>query len=198
METCLTPFPKVTSAKEVAGGGLKKFPERLFAVPPRIAKGLVEGVTAESYQEDNKLWKKHVNEYKRINRLIGTTRYRNVMDMNAGLGGFAAALESPKSWVMNVVPTIARNTLGVIYERGLVGIYHDWYVLMNLLLLLPILCHLMACGLCFHLYFNNFADPIDGQLQWKYLFPPENPHFCVVMGGFNPQVLKLETIKFIS
>jgi hypothetical protein len=47
--------------------------------------------------------------------------------MNAGLGGFAAALESPKSWVMNVVPTIAKNTLGVIYERGLVGIYHDWY-----------------------------------------------------------------------
>ncbi|KAM7254057.1 hypothetical protein ACFE04_031739 [Oxalis oulophora] len=40
-------------------------------------------------------------------------RYRNVMDMNAGLGGFAVALESPKSWVMNVVPTTADNTLGV-------------------------------------------------------------------------------------
>lgn len=50
--------------------------------------------------------------------------------MNAGLEGFAAALESPKSWVMNVVPTIAEeNTLGVVYERGLIGIYHDWYVL---------------------------------------------------------------------
>lgn len=50
------------------------------------------------------------------------------MDMNAGLGGFGASLNSPKLWVMNVVPTIASNTLGVIYERGLIGIYHDWYV----------------------------------------------------------------------
>ncbi|KAJ9707103.1 hypothetical protein PVL29_002199 [Vitis rotundifolia] len=126
MEACVTPYPEVTSANEVAGGELKKFPARLFAIPPRIAAGLVEGVTVESYEEDNKLWKKHVNTYKRINKLLGTTRYRNIMDMNAGLGGFAAALESPKSWVMNVVPTIAKNTLGVIYERGLVGIYHDW------------------------------------------------------------------------
>lgn len=132
METCVTPFPQVSSAKEVAGGELKKFPARLFAVPPRIANGNVEGVTAESYQEDNKLWKKHVNAYKKMNSLIGTRRYRNVMDMNAGLGGFAAVLESPKSWVMNVVPTIAKNTLGVIYERGLIGIYHDWYVLISL------------------------------------------------------------------
>lgn len=126
MEACITPYPEVKSANEVAGGELKKFPARLFALPPRIAKGLIPGVTAESYQEDNKLWKKRVNAYKRMNRLIGTTRYRNVMDMNAGLGGFAAALESQKSWVMNVVPTIADNTLGVIYERGLIGIYHDW------------------------------------------------------------------------
>lgn len=126
METCVTPYPEVTSANEVAGGELKKFPARLFAIPPRIAAGLVEGVTVESYEEDNKLWKKHINTYKRINKLLGTTRYRNIMDMNAGLGGFAAALESPKSWVMNVVPTIAKNTLGVIYERGLIGIYHDW------------------------------------------------------------------------
>ncbi|KAG9159059.1 hypothetical protein Leryth_020981 [Lithospermum erythrorhizon] len=43
-----------------------------------------------------------------------------------GLGSFAAALDSPKLWVMNVVPSIAQNTLGAIYERGLIGIYHDW------------------------------------------------------------------------
>lgn len=126
MEACITPYPEVDSANEVAGGELKKFPARLFAVPPRIIKGSVLGVTAESYLEDNTKWKKHVNVYKRLNSLVGTTRYRNIMDMNAGLGGFAAALESPKVWVMNVVPTIAQNTLGVIYERGLIGIYHDW------------------------------------------------------------------------
>ncbi|CAN1333972.1 Probable methyltransferase PMT14 [Linum perenne] len=121
MEKCKTPYPEKTTESE-----LKKFPQRLFAVPPRVSNGIIDGVTEESYLEDNKLWKKRVTGYKRINRLIGTGRYRNVMDMNAGLGGFAAALESPKSWVMNVVPTIQKNTLGVVYERGLIGIYHDW------------------------------------------------------------------------
>ena len=50
------------------------------------------------------------------------------MDMNAGLGGFVVGLTTDKVWVMNVVPTIAKkNTLGVIYERVLIGIYHHWY-----------------------------------------------------------------------
>lgn len=148
METCVTAFPEVSSTKEVAGGELKKFPARLFDVPPRIANGEVDGVTAETYQEDNKLWKKHVNAYKKMNSLIGTRRYRNVMDMNAGLGGFAAALESPKSWVMNVVPTTAKNTLGVIYERGLIGIYHDWYVR----IILPVLFVIIVPNLHLHVF----------------------------------------------
>lgn len=127
METCITSYPDVSSEDEVAGGQLKPFPERLYAVPPRVASGSIPGVSVETYREDNNLWKKHVNAYKKINRLIDSGRYRNIMDMNAGLGGFAAALHSPKFWVMNVVPTIAeRNTLGVVYERGLIGIYHDW------------------------------------------------------------------------
>lgn len=128
MKSCVSPYPEVSSANEVAGGELQKFPARLFAVPPRIAKGLVPEVTVELYHKDNKLWKNRLDTYKRIKQLLGSTRYRNIMDMNAGLGGFAAALNSPKSWVMNVVPTIAPNTLGVIFERGLIGIYHDWYV----------------------------------------------------------------------
>jgi hypothetical protein len=69
-----------------------------------------------------------VAAYKKVNHKLDTERYRNIMDMNAGVGGFAAALFSPKSWVMNVVvPTAAElSTLGVIYERGLIGMYHDW------------------------------------------------------------------------
>ncbi|XP_057519180.1 probable methyltransferase PMT14 [Amaranthus tricolor] len=126
LETCVTPYPEVSSTNEVAGGKLEKFPARLFATPPRIAKGLIMGVTEESYQEDSAKWKNHVKAYKNLNKLIGSSRYRNIMDMNAGLGGFAAALDSPKLWVMNVVPTIADNTLGVVYERGLIGLYHDW------------------------------------------------------------------------
>lgn len=126
MEGCITPYP------EVAGGELKAFPERLYAIPPRISSGSIPGVSAESYQEDSNKWKKHVNAYKKINRLLDSGRYRNIMDMNAGFGGFAAAIQSPKLWVMNVVPTIAdKNILGVIYERGLIGIYHDWYKFLN-------------------------------------------------------------------
>ncbi|XP_019170678.1 PREDICTED: probable methyltransferase PMT2 [Ipomoea nil] len=122
MDVCITPSPKANIDES-----LKKFPERLTAIPPRIANGLVSGVSAEAYLDDNKKWKKHVSAYKRINKIIDTGRYRNIMDMNAGLGGFAAQLTSPKQWVMNVVPTIAdKSTLGVIYERGMIGIYHDW------------------------------------------------------------------------
>lgn len=129
MEACITPYPAASSADEVTGGGLKPFPNRLDDIPPRIARGTVPGVSAESFLEDNKLWKKHIKAYKRVNKIIDSGRYRNIMDMNAGLGSFAAAIESPKLWVMNVMPTIAeKDTLGVIFERGLIGIYHDWYV----------------------------------------------------------------------
>jgi len=31
------------------------------------------------------------------------------------------------SWVMNVVPTSGPNTLPVIYDRGFIGVNHDWY-----------------------------------------------------------------------
>ncbi|KAK0599038.1 hypothetical protein LWI29_001787 [Acer saccharum] len=127
MGECITPYPDVSGSDEVAGGEIKPFPERLYAIPPRIASGSIPGVTVESYQEDNDKWKKHVNAYKKINRLTDLGRYRNIMDMNAGFGGFAAAIQNPKLWVMNVMPTIAeKNTLGVIYERGRIGIYHDW------------------------------------------------------------------------
>lgn len=127
MEACVTPYPLTNGPDEHAGGEWKPFPERLDTVPFRISSGSVPGVSAETFQDDNRLWKKHVNAYKRINKLIESGRYRNIMDMNAGLGSFAAALNSPKLWVMNVMPTIAeKDTLGVIYERGLIGIYHDW------------------------------------------------------------------------
>lgn len=47
--------------------------------------------------------------------------------MNANLGGFAAALIKDPLWVMNVVPVENKvNTLGVIYERGLIGTYQSW------------------------------------------------------------------------
>ncbi|CAI0401612.1 unnamed protein product [Linum tenue] len=121
MEPCVTGSPKID------GSEWKPFPERLKAVPFRVSSGAIPGVSPKEYLEDSRTWKKHVNAYRRINKILDSGRYRNIMDMNAGMGGFAAALESSKLWVMNVVPTIAeKNTLGVVFERGLIGIYHDW------------------------------------------------------------------------
>lgn len=39
---------------------------------------------------------------------------------------FAAALKDLKVWVMNIVPIDSPDTLPIIYERGLFGMYHDW------------------------------------------------------------------------
>lgn len=39
---------------------------------------------------------------------------------------FAAALIDLPLWVMNVVPVSGPDTLSVIFDRGLIGIYHDW------------------------------------------------------------------------
>lgn len=41
---------------------------------------------------------------------------------------FAAALYDLdlNCWVMNVVPVSGFNTLPVIYDRGLLGVMHDW------------------------------------------------------------------------
>ncbi|CAI7833392.1 unnamed protein product [Closterium sp. NIES-53] len=40
---------------------------------------------------------------------------------------FGAALERAKPvWTMNVVPTTSPDTLPVVFERGLLGVYHDW------------------------------------------------------------------------
>ncbi|KAG1342345.1 putative pectin methyltransferase QUA2 [Cocos nucifera] len=53
---------------------------------------------------------------------------RNVLDMNARYGGFnAALLDAGKSvWVMNVVPRSGPNYLPLIFNRGFIGVQHDW------------------------------------------------------------------------
>ncbi|TQE03955.1 hypothetical protein C1H46_010482 [Malus baccata] len=102
LETYLTPLPEVSDNEEVAGGKLANWPHRLNAVPPRISKGAVEGVTADVFKQDSELWKKRVSYYESVNNQLGNPgRYRNILDMNAQLGGFAAALVDLPVWVMN-------------------------------------------------------------------------------------------------
>lgn len=130
MEACLTPLPDVpdNNIKVVAGGGLVRWPERLMSVPPRISSGSLEGITEKTFIENTAAWKTRVLHYKSLDsQLAELGRYRNLLDMNSYLGGFAAALVDDPVWVMNIVPVEARvNTLGVIYERGLIGTYQSW------------------------------------------------------------------------
>lgn len=138
METCLTPLPKVTDDGAISGGELANWPERLSAIPPRIGKGMLPGITAEIFLRETALWERRVSYYKTVNNQLGLAgRYRNLLDMNAYLGGFAAALVQDPVWVMNVVPVEAKvNTLGAIYERGLIGTYHSWQVFSSLSVIL--------------------------------------------------------------
>lgn len=86
--------------------------------------------TAETLTQDAETWKKRVAHYKAVATQLGQKgRYRNLLDMNAHLGGLAAALADDPVWVLNVVPAAASgdtDTLGAIYDSGLVGAYHDW------------------------------------------------------------------------
>uniref|UniRef100_A0A453MRV1 Methyltransferase n=1 Tax=Aegilops tauschii subsp. strangulata TaxID=200361 RepID=A0A453MRV1_AEGTS len=126
MESCLTPLPEVSNQGSIAGGEVARWPKRAFTVPPRVKRGTIPGIDEKKFEEDMKLWEKRLAYYKRTTP-IAQGRYRNVMDMNANLGGFAASLVKYPVWVMNVVPVNSdKDTLGAIYERGFIGTYQDW------------------------------------------------------------------------
>ncbi|XVE60230.1 hypothetical protein DITRI_Ditri05aG0111500 [Diplodiscus trichospermus] len=105
-----------------------QWPERLKQ-PPYWLNSQV-GVYGKAAQEDFTLdynhWKTVVSQSYLNGMGIDWSSVRNVMDMKAVYGGFAAALKDLKVWVMNVVPIDSPDTLPIIYERGLFGIYHDW------------------------------------------------------------------------
>ncbi|KAL1330493.1 hypothetical protein HN51_047728 [Arachis hypogaea] len=83
------------------------------------------GISQDEFTSDTLFWQDQVQHYWRLMN-IKETEVRNVMDMNAIYGGFAVALDTFPVWVMNVVPAIMKNTLSGIYDRGLIGTFHDW------------------------------------------------------------------------
>ncbi|KAK1323838.1 putative methyltransferase PMT28 [Acorus calamus] len=98
----------------------EEWPQRLNNFPEWLSD------TRDQLIADSKHWKTIVNKSYLNGMGIDWSKVRNVMDMKAIYGGFAAALAPQKVWVMNVVPVHAPRTLPIIYERGLLGIYHDW------------------------------------------------------------------------
>ncbi|KAL6005601.1 hypothetical protein ACLOJK_006171 [Asimina triloba] len=171
MDPCVSPMPEVDGIQSVAGGKLQKWPERLTAVPPRIESGSLEGVTPEMFLHDTELWKKRVGYYKAlINELATGGRFRNLLDMNAQFGGFAAALINDPLWVMNVAPVESEiNTLGVIYERGLIGTYQNWCEAMSTY---PRTYDLIHAASVFSLY-ENRCEMEDILLEMDRILRPE-------------------------
>ncbi|XP_075501482.1 putative methyltransferase PMT26 [Primulina tabacum] len=80
----------------------------------------------EDFATDFEHWKRVVSKSYQNGLGINWSTVRNVMDMRSVYGGFAAAMKEMNLWVMNVVSVDAPDTLPVIYERGLFGIYHNW------------------------------------------------------------------------
>ncbi|KAL9257752.1 putative methyltransferase PMT26 [Drosera capensis] len=88
--------------------------------------GVYGKAAPEDFTSDYEHWKRVVSQSYLKGIGISWSSVRNVMDMRAIYGGFAAALRDLNIWVMNVVAIDSADTLPIIYERGLFGIYHDW------------------------------------------------------------------------
>ncbi|KAJ8750243.1 hypothetical protein K2173_014158 [Erythroxylum novogranatense] len=122
MKACISPYS--TRMHKDKGSSLVPWPQRLTAAPPRLDE---IGITPEQFHEDTSIWQFRVNEYwKQMKSVVRKSYFRNVMDMNSNLGGFAAALKDVDVWVMNVSPVNMSSRLKIIYDRGLIGAVHDW------------------------------------------------------------------------
>uniref|UniRef100_A0A0D9XPV5 Methyltransferase n=1 Tax=Leersia perrieri TaxID=77586 RepID=A0A0D9XPV5_9ORYZ len=105
------------------------WPERVEKTPYWLNSsqvGVYGKPAPDDFVADYEHWKKVVRNSYLTGMGIDWKSVRNVMDMRAVYGGFAAALRDLSVWVMNVVTINSPDTLPVIYERGLFGIYHDW------------------------------------------------------------------------
>ncbi|PIA45413.1 hypothetical protein AQUCO_01700746v1 [Aquilegia coerulea] len=122
MEACITPYSD--QVHRAGGSGLVPWPARSTAPPPRLGD---LGYSNDYFEKDTELWQDRVKSYWDIlSPKIKPNTLRNVMDMKANLGSFAAALKDKDVWVMNVVPEDGPNTLKVVYDRGLIGSIHNW------------------------------------------------------------------------
>ncbi|CAL4911330.1 unnamed protein product [Urochloa decumbens] len=106
-----------------------QWPDRLAATPYWLSAdqvGVYGKPAPADFAADQEHWRKVVHNSYLDGLGIDWKNVRNVMDMRAVYGGFAAALRDMKVWVMNVVTIDSPDTLPIIYERGLFGMYHDW------------------------------------------------------------------------
>ncbi|XP_051138831.1 probable methyltransferase PMT7 isoform X2 [Andrographis paniculata] len=107
----------------------ERYVQKLPPKPQRLSEYLgnlsMLGISRDNFLSDTFYWQDQVRHYWRLMG-IEEKEIRNVMDMNSFLGGFAVGMSTWPVWVMNVVPATANNTLPAIYNRGLIGTFHDW------------------------------------------------------------------------
>jgi len=122
LRRCISiPNPKY---KKISLDSTPKWPARLHVAPERVS--IIPGGNTAAFNHDDIKWKIRLEHYKNLLPAMGGNNIRNVMDMNTMYGGFAAALIDDPVWVMNVVSSYDLQTLGVVYDRGLIGSIHDW------------------------------------------------------------------------
>ncbi|KAL8223320.1 hypothetical protein R6Q57_018795 [Mikania cordata] len=142
------------------------WPQRLKSIP----FSLLSSLDAERiFHEDTKRWSEVVTNVYIGGLGVNWTSVRNVMDMNAGYGGFAAALIDLPLWVMNVVPVNEPDTLPVIFDRGLIGIYHDWCESLNTY---PRTYDLLHSSFLFGNLTQSRCDMLDGAVEMDRLLRP--------------------------
>ncbi|RRT65433.1 hypothetical protein BHE74_00005405 [Ensete ventricosum] len=125
MTACISRLPE-----DGYGANVSTWPARLQEPPQRLQAVVMDAYIAknELFMAESRYWDDILASYVRAFHWK-KMKLRNVMDMRAGFGGFASALINHQidCWVMNVVPDSGPNTLPVIYDRGLIGVTHDWY-----------------------------------------------------------------------
>ncbi|XP_021757266.1 probable methyltransferase PMT11 [Chenopodium quinoa] len=124
LQPCITRLPE-----NGYGGNATNWPERLHTPPDRLQSIQIDAYISrkELFKAESKYWNEIIGSYVRAWHWKNL-KFRNVLDMRAGYGGFAAALIDfgIDCWVMNVIPVSGPNTLPVINDRGLIGVMHDW------------------------------------------------------------------------
>ncbi|KAG9150811.1 hypothetical protein Leryth_002963 [Lithospermum erythrorhizon] len=127
LQACIHKIPVSESAR--GSQWPEMWPARVAKTPYWLSSsqtGVYGKPAPEDFAADNKHWKRVVEKSYLKGMGINWSTVRNVMDMRAVYGGFAAALREMNVWVMNVVSIDSPDTLPIIYERGLFGIYHNW------------------------------------------------------------------------
>ncbi|CAN1344398.1 Probable methyltransferase PMT27 [Linum perenne] len=127
LQACMHRVPTDASIRGTQWPG--EWPSRLQKPPYWLNSsqmGIYGKPAPQDFTTDYKHWKNVVNNTYMKGLGISWDGVRNVMDMRAVYGGFAAALKDMKVWVLNIVTVDSPDTLPIIYERGLFGIYHDW------------------------------------------------------------------------